>query len=209
MNAGLGNLDSLKKHLLSSRMTAEKRFDQVIQDIGLGVAAEFEKACNRKFARLVDDTYIVSADRVHVYLPRYPFESITSVEFKSDEVTGWMIQPAPYIVTKNLESGLVFLGAAVGPYWAHMRFTYIGGFWFENLEPDDAAYPSQAPAGATVLPDDLRLAWLLQCRNVWDSADKLGAGLIDKPKVQSALAELELSPRVKQTLTHHVRYAMT
>ena len=106
MNAGLGNLDSLKKHLLASSLKSDKRFDLVIGDIGRGVAAQFEKYCNRKFARMVNDTVICTADRDHVYVPRYPLESFSQIELKADITTGWELQDG-LVLNTNTASGLV------------------------------------------------------------------------------------------------------
>ncbi len=208
MNCGLGNLDSLKKHLLAKSMSSDVSFDTLIKDIGLGVAADFEEYCTRKFLRVEGATYVCTADRDHCYLDRYPFEMLTKTELKSDINVGWELQDGLVLNTNPL-TGLIYWGAGISFAWAQMRFTFTGGFWFETAEPDDAAYPSVMPDGATALPNDLRLAWLLQCRQVWDLADKLGSGLIDAPKVQSALMELELVPQVKNILNSHRRMSLT
>src|ERR1043166_4835874 len=47
MIAGLTNLDTLKKHLLATTLQPETRCYEVITDIGLGVAAQFENFRNR------------------------------------------------------------------------------------------------------------------------------------------------------------------
>jgi hypothetical protein len=95
-----------------------------------------------------------------------------------------------------------------------VKMTFTGGFFWETLEPEDAGYPSKAPmtpdgTPADPLPQDLRLAWLLQCRHVWASADKLGQGMVTKPNVMSELATMELIPSVKQTLRNYQRMQMS
>jgi hypothetical protein len=211
MNCGLTNLDTLKKHLLAGTMKTDPRFDAIIADIGKGVAAQFDDQANRLFTYKAADTYTVSADRAHIYVPRYPFISpITQVEIKNDEATGWVVQPLTVILNTNPESGLVFLGAATGSYWSQLRITYTGGYWFETAEPDDAAYPTATPAGATALPENLKLAFLLQCRHVWRAIDKLGTSILEKPETVATDAGTQsLVPQVAETLRSLTRYAMT
>lgn len=207
MNCGLGNLDSLKKHLLAGTMSTNTDFDGIIADLGRGVAASFEKYCNRKFFRQANDQYVVSADRDHAYVPRYPMEQFTSIELKADITVGWELQTG-LVLNVNNESGLVYWGAGISFQWAQMRITYTGGFWWETLEPDDDAYPSQMPAGATPLPDDLRLAWLLQCRHVWSKLDKTGTDLLKTGDDKAVLSDTKFFPGVESTLQQYRRYAM-
>lgn len=215
MNCGLGNLDSLKKHLLAQTLAGETRFDLVIKDIGLGVARRFDRFCNRTIAYFDHATEIFSGDRDHWYMSRYPFISIEKVElrfFAADNWTNISGQP----VGINEETGLLHFNYTLGVRPMMVRVTWSGGYWYEQLEPDDAAYPSSAPAAVQAatsiepakfaLPDDLRLAWLMQCRHLWDSVDKLGTSLVDKPGQQSAMGALELVPDVKETLQRYVRY---
>ena len=202
MNCGLSNLDRLKRHLLAAgTLAGETRFDEVVADLGQGVAAEFETFCGRKFARLVDDVAVFPADRVHFVLPRYPIESIKTVKVKRSEAGTFVEQAAGFVKTISAAAGIVYLPEPdAGPYDAEVQFTYTGGYWFETLEPEESGYPSAVPAGATALPKDLRLAWVNHCRAVWDAWDKLGVGLVDKPKVQTVIGEVDWSASVKRTL---------
>ena len=203
MNAGLGNLDTLKRHLLpSGTMAGETRFDAVLADLGQGVADDFGQFCNRKFGRVVGGWEIFTADRASFVLPRYPLESVTSVELDLADGAGFVVQDAEFIQTVRLASGIVYMPERPdsGPYWAQVRFTYTGGYWWEELEPEEAGYPSVMPVGANVLPKGLRLAWLNHCRQIWNAYDKLGTGLIDKPDVQTVIGELDYSANVRRTL---------
>ena len=203
MNCGLGNLASLKKHLLADTAKNDLSFDPIIADIGRGVAAQFEQYCNRKFARVENDTVICTADRDHFYVPRYPLETFTQIELKTDLQAGWELQAL--VLNTNPTSGLVYWGAGIAYAWAQLRITYTGGFFFEQLEPDDETYPSQLPAGAAALPEDLRFAWLLQCRHVWAAIDKLGVDLVDAKKPASANGADPLAPTVADTLFTYTR----
>ncbi len=205
MNAGLSNFDTLKKHLLASTLAGETRFDLVIKDIGSGVAAQFENFCNRQFARVVGDVATFQADRSSFILPRYPVEAITGVEVKQKDSGAWSAQDLELIQSTSLGSGIVYLQEEIdaGRFWHEIRFTFTGGFWFEQLEPDDEGYPSAPPAGAKWLPQDLKLAWLLQCREVWNKIDKLGAGLADKPDAETLIGGLDFSKTVRRTLLYY------
>ena len=207
MNAGLANLDTLKRHLLpSNTMAGDTRFDAVFVDLGQGIAEDFENFCNRKFARAAGCQDTFQCDRASFVLSRYPVESITAVELKLKDVDGWTAQEAGYIQSSSPESGLVYLPEPpdAGPYWGQVRFTYTGGYWFETLDPDEAGYPSAQPAGSAALPKGLRLAWLNHCRQVWNAYDKLGVGLLDKPDAQTVIGKLDYSASVKRTLANYL-----
>ena len=210
MNVGLGNLFLLKTHLLGiAPGTTEARFDQVIQDIGRGVAGQMEGFCDRRFARVVGDQVICMADRASFSLPRSPVETVTNVEILEDQSDStWQTQDAPIIRQIGYQSGMVYIDDFddAGRYYMQLRFTYTGGFFFETLESGDPGYPSQMPAGATVLPDDLKFAWLTQCRRVWSAFDKLGVKIVDNSAAASAaLAMLDWTPEAKQLLEHYRR----
>ena len=206
MNCGLSNLDRLKAHLIpAGTMAGETKFDQVIADIGQGVAEDMENFCNRKFERSVGDQVVFQGDRASFVLARYPIEAVTMVETDARDGRGFVAQDLSFIQSVSLDSGVVYLPERpdAGRFWSQVRFTFTGGYWWEELEPDDANYPSGQPAGSAALPKGLRLAWLNQCRTVWDACDKLGLGLVDKPKVQTVIADLDFSPAVKRTLANY------
>lgn len=208
MNLGLGNLITLKQQLLAEALRAGTKYDAPLQLIGSGVAAQFEKYCNRKFFRVEDATFTCSADRDHVYLDRYPLESVSLTQLKSSETTGWETQ-TNFIETINVENGHVFWGYQPAPHYAQLRFTFTGGFWFDTTEENNDTLPS----GATLLPDDLRLAWILQCRIIWQAIDKIGKDIIAtgavNQNVTGTLASLALNDQVKEILNGYRRFQLT
>jgi hypothetical protein len=218
MNCGLGNLDTLKRHLLAGTMQDQTRFDQVITDIGQGVAALFDQYCNRTFTYAEHQTQIFRGNRAHWYMPGFPVVAFEIVELRFFAADSWTnISGQPLSI--NEESGLLSFGYTLGVDPIQVRVTWTGGYWFETAEPSDTTYPSAIPTlisscsalqpAKFMLPADIRLAWLLQCREVWNKVDKLGLGLADKPDAQSATGALELTPMVKQMLRSYVRYQMT
>jgi len=74
------------------------------------------------------------------------------------------------IQSLSAASGVVYLTddtfstPDAGPYWGEVRFTFTGGYFFEQLEPEDEGYPTVQPPGSAPLPKGLRLAWLNHCR---------------------------------------------
>ena len=216
MNAGFSNLATLKAHLLapSLALAAETTYDAVLTTLGLGVAAHFDSVCNRKFTRAAGTTDILPADMCQFLLPRFPVESISAIDLKTTEADGWVAQVInDFVRTIDLAKGIVYLpdGADAGPYYAQLRFTYTGGYFWNILEPADVGYPTALPSGANALPPDLKLAWLLQCEAVWKARDKLGTEIIERDDVKfvnSALSELKLVPQVKAILQQFTRINM-
>lgn len=234
MNCGLGNLDSLRKNLLASTLKDDTTFDERMIDIGRGVARLFDRYCNRSFMYMENYTQIFQGDRDHWYLPRSPLLVISNVEIRYFQADDWTsVQGQP--LSQDPETGLLHFGYTLGRNPLQVRVTWSGGYWFQTLEPEcdgyllcnsqfDKHYPgalpesiqtslSQTPPGIEpfkyILPDDLRLAWLLQCRHIWASIDKLGLGMMDKPNEQSAVAGLKLSDEVKEILNGYKRYQLT
>ena len=208
MNAGFSNLITLKKQLLAAGVVPSTDFDAPITALGLGVAAAFEAYCNRQFARVENDTFICTADRDHAYVPRAPMETFTSIELKADLATGWEMQTG-LVLNVNNASGLVYWGAGISFQWAQMRITYTGGYWWDTTEDNTGILP----AGATPLPDNLKLAWLLQCEMIWRVRDQLGLSLANDGKQEAArppadLAALTISPAVKSMLESFRSYSM-
>jgi hypothetical protein len=208
MNLGLGNLTTLKQQLLAEALRSGTKYDAALTTIGKGVGAMFEKQTNRKFSRVAGDTVLCSADRDHFYLPRTPVETITSVEIQTDATTGFTALTGA-VLNSDLKTGLVYFGSAQGHWSASLRITFTGGYWFDDSE--DAS--GTMPGAATALPDDLQLAWILQCRAVWQSIDKTGVDIIktgaNNQNVTGTLASLDLIPQVKEMIASYRRFQMT
>lgn len=205
MSAGFDSLTDLKAFLLPGVIRADDDFDVEIALLGKGVAAAFDRYCNRRFPRLTGATEIVSADRWHYVVARYPVEQVTKVEQKSDEATGWVEQAGAVEFIRE-DNGVIDFGSIMGRSNELLRITYDGGYWFDESEDNSGTLPS----GATALPDDLHLAWLQQVKDLWTRRDKLGQSF--RQADQAAVADLlrgELLPMVRHTLHAYRRYALT
>jgi len=203
MNIGLGNLIELKRHLLPASHVAGAAYDAPVIAVGKGVAAAFERRCNRKFSRVVGDLMTLPGDREMVYVSRYPLEVVSKVELQSNATTGF-VEVVEAVSNFNAASGLVYFGSQMGNWSDVIRVTYTGGYWFDIDELGETAMPE----GATAVPDDLKLAWYLQCRRVWESLDKQGARLAAIGSAGAgSLMDLSLVPEVSEILLRYVRYA--
>ncbi|HEX9046100.1 MAG TPA: hypothetical protein VF988_03660 [Verrucomicrobiae bacterium] len=204
----------MKAQLLSPQLRAQNTWDDMLQQIGLGVAQQFETYCNRKFARVANDQQILSADRVEFLLPRYPVESVSLVELKLTEKDGWQQLDAPpwqNLQTIDLVTGIVRFPESddVGPYYAQVRFTFTGGYWWAQLDQGEAGYPDVQPAGSNPIPNDLKFAWTLQCRKVWEAIDKTGAKLVtvgsNARNPMEVMAGLDIVPQAQKVLNNYIR----
>ena len=215
MNSGFSNLTTLKAHLLAAGLRSATDFDTAIANIGLGMADAIGNFCNRKFLRTVGDTQIFAADRTQFLLQRYPVENVTQWELKQSEQLGFVVQDVTQIQAVDSVNGIIFFQetADLGKYYHQVRFTYTGGFWWPVLDSGDVGYPDTQPAGATALPNDLKLAWLLQCEIVWKMRDKLGTQISEgEGKTRGPTYEindLDLAPQVKKMLSPFVRMNLT
>jgi len=207
MNAGLTNLETLKRHLLAETLVRERKFDAAIAAIGLSVAGLFDAYTNRKLAYLAGAEIIFTGERSHFVLPRYPLVSVTSVESRTSDADAWQAATGEPSVT-HPSSGIIRFSGVLGTELLQVRVIWTGGYWCDTQEPD-AEDPSVQPAGSTLLPDDLKGAFLLQCESIWGQRDKLGTGMLDKPSEKGAIASLELAPLVKAMLQGYIRYQLS
>ena len=170
--------------------------------------------------RAAGNVEIIPADRCQFLLSRYPLETLTAVDLKMKESGGWVAQDLNNIISIDQANGVINFPeqADLGPWYAQARFTYTGGFFWEQLEPVDGAgnptagFPTAVPGGAALVPADLLEAWLMQCAENWKLKDKLGQGITIEEKVQRiSAANLvdNLLPQVKSRVGQYVRYSLT
>lgn len=215
MNAGFETLEYLKKQLLAVSLQNDKRWDDQLCLIGRGVAGQFERYCGRKFFRMVNATQIIPGDRVDYLLERYPVESVSQMQLLLKQSQGWQPLDMNCIVsTIDLRSGIIHLDTdsdLAGPS-SQVQITYTGGYWWQTCSKDDPDYSAVPPAGANLLPQSIRLAWIMQCRKIWESIDKTGKDILqvgsNPENYSQSLGALDLIPLVKSALEEFVRYTM-
>jgi hypothetical protein len=203
MNAGFSSLTKLKAQLLAPSLVNSQNYDLQIQAIGLGVTSQFEHFCDRAFAWKENDQVILPADRVTFIVPRYPIASILAIELLTNLADGW--QPLDLSVIKNYtaKSGVVYIDcdSDLGDATDQVRITYTGGHWWDTTEDGTGIKPDQA----TLIHDDIMLAWQLQCRHMWRMTDRLGAGIAQEPEKQVSDKQIVMMDMVKDLLTDHMR----
>jgi len=119
------------------------------------------------------------------------------------DANGSAISATPYAITTT--GCLVKLGAAIPASGYQLS-------WVATGSVPGVATPADLPTGATARPDDLYLAWLLQCERIWAVRDNLGINIAGEKSVtfvSSTLAALELVPEVKNKIDGYRRYALT
>lgn len=213
INAGLGSLAELKAFLLAASMSgvADTANDANLTRIGLGVAGMFEEHCNRVWAYDAAAKDEFSANRSFLVARRYPLNlAVPLVVERCDSLVAgvqvWTpIPDGAYNV--SAEAGIVYLAGYQGNYLSRVRLTSAGGFWWLGLDAN-----LTPPAGAAVVPDGLKLAWLIQCQALWTVRDDLGIAIAgqragDQPSL--TLPAYDLVPEVANTLRDFVRYQMS
>lgn len=205
MNLGLGNRTSLKNWVLPEDERSGTEFDSALELIGLGVAAQLEKFCNRQFSYEAAAQTSFAADRLTFTLPRYPIVSIATLEIRYSMNEAW--EDITDLIDNHQEkSGNVWFYGVLGRPQGTCRITWAGGYWFDETEDESGVQP----VGSTALPADLSLAWLQQCAHVWEMRDKLGIPLGTDPEgASSALPAVTLLPSVKETLLDYRRFALS
>lgn len=200
---GLGTLGQLKRFLLTSGIVAETTYDEAIAALGRGVAGAFDRYCNRTFKRGTSITEDFRDGTDLLLLARYPVESVASVGWKTVTETSFTTQ-TNIVDTYALDSGCLLLVATLGDQRGQIRVTYSGGYWYDTTDDDTGSLPS----GATLLPHDVKMAWYLQCQQIWQSRDALGTTHTEPPSgalLNTRLGVLELIPQVKEALDPYRR----
>jgi hypothetical protein len=211
MDLGLSNLINLKNRLLPSDFVGGSTYDTLITQLGRGIAYSFEEFCNRKWHRHVGHEDIFTADRTCWIASRFPLETITAVDVKTDEASGWISAGSVNgaIESFNPQTGVIHFPSLLGDPTTFVRITYTGGYWYDTTEDNTGSLPS----GATRLPYSIEEAYYLQAMKVWETIDKQGAntgksGGGNAGLLGLSLAGLDLVPVVRQTLISFRRMAI-
>ena len=138
-------------------------YDDLLTNAIKAISARFNKECNRSLARSTGATDEFTSDQTEVPVSRFPIESVTKFELKSNETDGWSEQTnVEYLLRRNC---VLSLRLPLGSSRQLARVTYTGGY----VLPGDT--PS---AGQTALPDDLEQAAVEQVAHWFRTRDKSG-----------------------------------
>jgi hypothetical protein len=217
MNCGLSNLATLKAWVLPVSLQSNTSYNTKLAIIGGLAAGLFNQFCNRTLQWGVAQQDIFTGDRPEWYVAAYPIATnndanqspqITSVNmryFLTDNWTNIVGEPLQVDATK----GKIHFGYTLGRAPLQVQVIYNGGYFYETLEPTDEGYPTAQPAGSTALPPEVLGAFLVQCAEVWNKLDKLGAGIAMNPDTITKTGVLDFSPLAKRVMQAYVRYQMS
>ena len=149
LDAGFGSLAQLKGRVFPSIMESydsEGEWDDDLRQIGLGVAGEFNRHCNRIFERGVDAVYDGEGGGRSIVLDRYPVESVTSVTLTSGG--GDSVVEVDQLAKP---SGIVYTVGSLGSYRYRVTVIYTGGYWLGSTRTLSQVVVADVPALATQL----------------------------------------------------------
>lgn len=196
---GYRNLAWLKARLLPADMGDESDYDADISNIGLAVAAHFDRYTGRDLVRAVDESFECSAGVPSLVVSRYPIEAVTSAVLISG---GGQSDISGAILNTLSKAGVIDFGGTIGTVHDKIRIGITGGFWCDD---DD-----EKPAGATALPAEILNAWVQQCRAICEAENTFRAKGAERPDKKTAgpvsLENLTLLPGVKSILHLHMRF---
>ncbi len=204
MNAGLSNLITLKRNLLGEKLSTSNQFDREITLLGLGVAAMFDRVCNRRLVYASPQVDLCEGNRDSWIVNAYPVVSFTSVEMRDEASQSYETQ-AGQPLAWDPETGIVRFGGVFGSRFSTLRLTYVGGYWFDDTETEEGTLPT----GAARLPSDLQMAFIDQAAAIWRNRDRTGTGILQKAKDDAPTGTAPvLLPHVAEVLRNYTRFAM-
>ena len=196
LNAGFSTLDYLKRQIFPDVMEDDVEWDEDLKRIGLAVAVQFDRFCNRGFARMVDAVHDEKANHTSIVLHRYPVEVVTSVEVEHQNYDSDFTN---CIVSTGKKSGVVEFDRLLGSYRDRLTVIYTGGYWLDD--------GSEMPAEATALPADVLNAFVLQVQAVVKATDVLRNVSVKAEDDTMEIAALRMLQVVEQVLNPYRRYA--
>lgn len=202
MDLIIGNLKTLKDNLLPAAQAVDTTFDAGLQTLGKGVAAMMERHCARSFSRVVGDTYQAPGGGACYVLPRFPVEAVTC-DLKYPYDSAWS-GASDLITNWDAASGIVNFATPVAVTTALVRFTFTGGYWIDTTE--DAS--GSQPAGSAAMPQDLVLAWITQCQDIFTKRETALRRAFTPSAEKATLGDYELSPMVKSILETYRRITL-
>jgi hypothetical protein len=176
----------------------EVKYDVLLTNAIRAFSAQFDKECNRTFARIVGVTEEFDGDETEIIVASYPIEMVTKFELKNNETEGWIEQTGvEYLLRRNC---VISLTNPLGACRQRARVTYTGGYVLPG---------TSVGAGQTALPDDLEQAAVEQV--AWWFMDRDKIGLVRRwPKggVYEEFVQSELLPNVKEVLRKYERWTI-
>src|SRR5436190_16410766 len=160
-------------------------------------SGRFAKECNRIFDRAAGATFEFAADEMQIAPDRYPIESVTSFDLKSNEAEGWIAQTAvSALISPN--KCLIELPCPLGTSRQKARVTFTSGYVLPGATPG---------AGQTALPDEIEQACIDQVVYWYQNRQRLG--LLSTSGEGGSVQQfksLDLLPQVTAVLKKYERW---
>ena len=195
----LTTLPTLKSRL--GILESDTQYDTILTNAIKALSARFDKETRRSLARQVDATLEFDPGGWEIVLIRYPVESVSKFELKTDETEGWVEQTGiKYIIRAGSIISLSSQLSPLNPQLALARITYTGGYVLPGATPG---------AGQIPLPDDLEDAAVEQAAFWFQKRDHLGLRTTWPYNGEYKMyATLDLLPPVAATLTAYERFGL-
>ena len=167
----------------------------------IGTAGDlFDRFCNRSFERAATAVQEFRGDETEISVARYPIESVSKFELKTDETTGWVEVTGGVCLIRR--ACVLELPAALGGAAQQARVTYAGGYVLPGSTPT---------VGQTSLPKDVENAAIEQVvfwyrnRNTSGLSSVSGDGASIGYEGKSVVTPLPLLPLVQGSLEPYRR----
>jgi hypothetical protein len=189
----LTQLSTLKTRLAIADL--DTQFDPLLQAFIRAVSAQFDRECNRTFARTVGFQQEFGAADTEIVAACYPIETVSGFELKTSESGGWVQVTAECLVRAQC---VISLETPIGSWRQQARVTFTGGFVLPGTVPG---------AGQTALPADLEQAAVEQAAAWFQNRNALGL-LRSWPSSGTFqhFLTLPLLPNVHEVLKAHTRW---
>lgn len=191
----LTQLFSLKTRLRLNSFDLDD--DPLLTGLLKHASGRFAKECNRIFDRGVGVTFEFRAHEMDISIDRYPIESITGFDLKSNEAEGWIAQSDVSYLISGARC-LIELDAPLGTSRQKGRVTFTGGYVLPG---------GSVGAGQTALPDELEQSCIDQAVYWYENRHRLG--LLSTSGEGGSLQQmksLDLLPHVAAILRKYERW---
>jgi hypothetical protein len=191
----LTQLSSLKSRLRLDSFDVDD--DTLLTNYIKHASGRFARECNRIFDRAAGATFEFHAHEREIAPDRYPIESVTGFDLKSNEAEGWVAQSnVSYLISPSL--CLIQLAAPLGACSQKARVTFTGGYVLPG---------ATVSAGQTPLPDEIEQACIDQVVYWYQNRQRLGLlSTSGEGGSSQQMKTLDLLPHVAAVLKKYERW---
>ena len=170
--------------------------DELLTRMIEAMSERFDDECNRRFAREVDTNEEFRGCDTEIVVQRYPVESISHFELKTDETEGWIVQQMPRFMLRR--QCVISIERPFSAYGGVGKLVYTGGY----VLPGDTVGVDQVR-----LPIEVETAVVEMVAFWYQNRDRVGV-LKEWPKggIYQEFADIDLIPSARAVLTKYSRW---